>query len=257
MQSHARLGNGSQFNEIDLANLISSLSVNAVTSQLSQINEVAKLVVDVYSGGGKVFTFGAGHAQAFAMELASRAGGMSFYTSMHLQDFRSKIRNANWDLRDSEPERQSENGIKLLHHHQVSNKDLVIIASQSGRNKAIIEMAMECKAQNIKVIGIGSLLHASQSVSRHESGKKLMDVVDIFLNNGSVYGDATVEVPDGKKICSASTACFAIFAQVINFAVAKEMLSRGITPPVLVSANVDQGDSSNATLKREKAPPAV
>jgi uncharacterized phosphosugar-binding protein len=94
-------------------------------------------------------------------------------------------------------------------------------------------------------------------VQQSTDGKKLMDVVDVFLNNGSVYGDATVEVPDGKKICSASTACFAIFAQVINFAVAKEMLSRGITPPVLISANVDQGDSSNASLKREKAPPAV
>ena len=257
MQNQARLGNGSQFSEIDVANLISSLGVNAVKSQLSQINEVANLIVDVYSGGGKVFTFGAGHAQAFAMELASRAGGMSFYSSMHLQDFREKVRNANWDLRDSEPERQSENGVKVLNHHQVSDKDLVIIASQSGRNKAIIEMAMECKARKIKVIGIGSLLHTSESISRHESGKKLLDVVDIFLNNGSVYGDATVEVPDGKKICSASTACFAIFAQVINFAVAKEMLSRGITPPVLISANVDQGDSSNASLKREKAPPAV
>ena len=69
--------------------------------------------------------------------------------------------------------------------------------------------------------------------------------------------DLYTGMPDSKKICSASTACFAIFAQVINFAVAKEMLSRGITPPVLVSANVDQGDSSNAALKREKAPPAV
>lgn len=257
MQNQARLSEDSQFSEIDVANLISSLGVNAVKSQLKEISEVAKLIVDVYSAGGKVFTFGAGHAQAFAMELASRAGGMSFYSSMHLQDFRQKIRNANWDLRDSEPERQSENGLKLLNHHQVTNRDMVIIASQSGRNKAIIEMALECKKLNIKVIGIGSLLHASHSVSRHESGKRLLDVVDIFLNNGSVYGDATVEIPGEKMICSASTACFAIVAQVINFAVAKEMLSRGITPPVLISANVDQGDSANASLKREKAPPAV
>lgn len=257
MGNQASLSVDSQLSEIDVANLISSLGVNAVKSQIKEISDVAKLIVDVYLAEGKVFTFGAGHAQAFAMELASRAGGMSFYSSMHLQDFRQKIRNANWDLRDSEPERKSENGIKLLDHHQVTSKDMVIIASQSGRNKAIIEMALECKRRNVKVIGIGSLLHASQSGSRHESGKRLLDVVDIFLNNGSVYGDATVEIPDGKRICSASTACFAIFAQVINFAVAKEMLLRGITPPVLVSANVDQGDSANATLKRELAPPAV
>jgi uncharacterized phosphosugar-binding protein len=257
MQSQPRLDKDSQFNETDLANLISSLGINAISSQLKEINKVAAMIVEVYSSGGKVFTFGAGHAQAFAMEMASRAGGMSFYISMHLQDFRQKIRNANWDLRDSNPERISENGIKLLDHHQVTSKDLVIIASQSGRNKAIIEMALECKAREIKVVGIGSLLHASETVSRHESGKKLMDVVDVFLNNGSVYGDATVEIPDGKRICAASTVCFAMFAQSINFAVAKEMFSRGITPPTLISANVDQGDSANSSLKREIAPPAV
>ena len=257
MQNQARLGDNSQFNEIDLAKLISSLGIDAVASQLKEINNVAKMIVDVFSGGGKVFTFGAGHAQAFAMELASRAGGMSFYTSMHLQDFREKIRNANWDLRDSNPERQAENGVKLLDHHQVTSKDMVIIASQSGRNNAIIEMALECKRRNIRVVGIGSALHTLHSVSRHKSGKKLLDVVDIFLDNGSVYGDATVEIPDGKKICSASTVCFALFAQVINLAVAKEMLIREIMPPALVSANVDQGDTANASLKREIAPPAV
>ncbi len=257
MQSQARLDDTAQFNEVDLANLISSLGVNAVSSQLKEISQVAEMIVDVYSSGGKVFTFGAGHAQAFAMELASRAGGMSFYTSMHLQDFRQKIRNANWDLRDSNPERQSENGIKLLDHHQVTSKDMVIIASQSGRNKAIIEMAMECRARNIKVVGIGSLLHSLESVSRHESGKKLLDVVDLFLNNGSVYGDATVEIPNGGKICAASTVCFALFAQAINLAVAKSMISRDLAPPTLVSANVDQGDRANSHLKRETPPPAV
>lgn len=257
MHDQATLDIASQFNEVDLANLISGLGVNAVSSQLKEISQVAEMIVDVYSSGGKVFTFGAGHAQAFAMELASRAGGMSFYTSMHLQDFREKIRNANWDLRDSHPERQSENGIKLLNHHQVVSKDMVIIASQSGRNRAIIEMAIECRARNIKVVGIGSLLHSLESVSRHESGKKLLDVVDVFLNNGSVYGDATVENPNGGKVCAASTVCFALFAQAINFAVAKVMISRNIVPPTLVSANVDQGDSANSHLKRETPPPAV
>lgn len=257
MQKQARLDISAEFNEVDLANLISNLGVNAVSSQIKEITQVAEMIVDVYSSGGKVFTFGAGHAQAFAMELASRAGGMSFYTSMHLQDFRQKIRNANWDLRDSNPERQSENGIKLLNHHQVTSKDLVIIASQSGRNKAIIEMAMECRARNIKVVGIGSLQHSLQSVSRHDSGKRLLDVVDVFLNNGSVYGDATIELPEGGNICAASTVCFALFAQAINFAVAKAMISRDIAPPTLVSANVDHGDSANSNLKRETPPPAI
>lgn len=227
---------------------------DAVLTETSSLDVVAKEIIKTHLRGGKVFTFGAGHAQAFAMELTSRAGGLAFYQSMHLQDIRTKIRDAFWDLRDSAPERVPENGIRLLDHHNVTGNDLVIIASQSGRNGAPIEMAMECKRRNITTVGISSQLHTGSVASRHPSGKKLFEVVTHFIDNGSVLGDAALELPDGKSICSLSTIGFTLIAQSLNLLVVRELLIQGVTPPVLVSANLDHGDKTNSQFKREIPP---
>jgi uncharacterized phosphosugar-binding protein len=241
---------------IEATSLIVELAMHAVSTQQSEILEISKEIVNTFLQGGKVYTFGAGHAQAFAMELTSRAGGLSFYQSMNLQDIRKVVRDSFWDLRDSKPERIPANGIALLDHHGVGVRDMVIIASQSGRNGAPIEMALECRRRGIRTVGISSLEHMSNVASRHESGKKLIDVVDQFLNNGSVLGDAVIRTSNEKGICSASSVCFALLAQGINFEVTRTLIERGVEPPILVSANLDHGDKNNLPFKQE-TPPSV
>ena len=232
-----------------IAELIAHLGLDAVKRQLPEIKAAAKLIFDVVTSGGNVFTFGAGHAQALAMEFSSRAGGLAIFQSMHLQDIRLERRDAFWDLRDSEPERIPENGIKVLDHHKIKENDLVIIASQSGRNGAIVEMALDCKRRGIKVIGLSSKKHSDSVDSRHPSGLMLNEVVDLSLDNGSMIGDAVAELPDGKSICSASTVCFVLIAQAINAEATKLFLLNSLPAPVLVSANLDHGDKANSPLK--------
>lgn len=234
-----------------------NLIQETVLKDTSTLEDVAIEIVNTHLRGGKVFTFGAGHAQAFAMELTSRAGGLAFYQSMHLQDIRTVVRDAFWDLRDSEPERKPENGILLLDHHGVTSNDLVIIASQSGRNGAPIEMALECKKRNIITVGISSKRHTEGVASRHLSGLKLFEVVSYFLDNGSVIGDAALEISDFKSVCSLSTIGFVLIAQSLNLLVVRELIIRGINPPILVSANLDHGDTSNSQFKRDTPPKVI
>lgn len=237
--------------EIDsalIAELIAHLGLDAVKRQIPEIKAAAKLIFDSVTSGGNIYTFGAGHAQALAMEFSSRAGGLAIFQSMHLQDIREVRRDAFWDLRDSEPERIPENGLKVLDHHKVKNNDVVIIASQSGRNGAIVEMALECKKRGIKVIGLSSSKHSKSVDSRHPSALMLGAVVDLSLDNGSVIGDAVAELPDGKSICSASTVCFALIAQAINAEVTKLFMLNSLPAPLLVSANLDHGDKANSPL---------
>ncbi len=241
-----------RFEDIDsvlIAELIADLGLDAVKRQLPEIKAAAKLIFDVVTSGGNVFTFGAGHAQSLAMEFSSRAGGLAIFQSKLLQDIRPERRDAFWDLRDSEPERIPENGIKVLDHHKIKENDLVIIASQSGRNGAIVEMALECKKRGIKVIGLSSNKHSESVDSRHPSTLMLGEVVDISLDNGSVIGDAVAELPDGRSICSASTVCFVLIAQAINAEVTKLFLLNSLPAPLLVSANLDHGDKANSPLK--------
>ena len=232
-----------------IAELMANLGLDAVKRQLPEIRTAARMIFDAVNHEGNIFTFGAGHAQSLAMEFSSRAGGLAIFQSMHLQDIRTEPRDAFWDLRDSQPERIPENGPKVLDHHKVKENDVVIIASQSGRNGAIIEMALECKKRGIKVIGISSSRHTQAVDSRHPSGLMLADVVDLSLDNGSVVGDAVAELPDGKSICSASTVCFVLIAQAINAEVTKLFLINSLTAPLLVSANLDHGDTANSPLK--------
>ena len=254
MTSKLSFSDINEISSLEVAERISELALSAVRNQIQVLNSVATLITQTIVNEGKIFTFGAGHAQAFAMELSSRAGGLANFVSMHLQDIRKNSRDAFWDLRDSAPERLPENGPLLLDHHKVTQRDLVIIASQSGRNGAIIEMALECKRRGIPVVGVSSLEHSSGVDSRHPSGLMLFEVVDHFIDNGSVLGDAVAILPNGKSICSASTVCFALIAQVLNAEISKKLLQEGYPLPTLVSANLDHGDQVNAAHKRETPP---
>ena len=113
---------------VAIAELIAHLGLDAVRRQLPEIKEAAQMIFAAVTSGGNVFTFGAGHAQSLAMEFSSRAGGLAIFQSMHLQDIRTERRDAFWDLRDSQPERIPENGLKVLDHHKIKENDLVIIA---------------------------------------------------------------------------------------------------------------------------------
>lgn len=232
-----------------IAELIAHLGLEAVKRQVPEIKAAAQMIFNSATGGGNVFTFGAGHAQALAMEFSSRAGGLAIFQSMHLQDIRQEPRDSFWDLRDSQPERISENGPKVLDHHRVKANDVVIIASQSGRNGAIVEMALECKKRGIKTIALSSNKHSESVGSRHPSGMMLSEVADLSLDNGSVIGDAVAELPDDRRICSASTVCFVLIAQAINAEVTKLFFLNSLPAPLLVSANLDHGDTVNSSLK--------
>jgi len=95
-----KIDNVEGIDSVAIAELIAHLGLDAVKRQTPEIKMAAKLIFDTVKGGGNVFTFGAGHAQALAMEFSSRAGGLAIFQSMHLQDIRQEPRDAFWDLRD-------------------------------------------------------------------------------------------------------------------------------------------------------------
>lgn len=219
----------------------------AAALQIDKINAVGARLADVLEHGHRVYVFGAGHAQMFGMELCFRAGGLVGFISMSLQDLRTKVRPAYLELMDSKPERIPENGPKLLDLYRVTPDDAVLVASHSGRNGASVEMALECQRRSIFVVGVTSLISAFVP-SRHPSGRKLFEAVDMVLDNGCDFGDALVTIDSGEKIAAASSIAFVALAQAINTAVAAELMRRGVKPPVIMSANLDEGDDHNRAL---------
>src|SRR4051794_10950026 len=126
---------------IDAGTAIQEPARRAVAGAARTLLDIAASIVDVTQAGHRVFAFGAGHADMFAMELYSRAGGLRIYEIMHLEDLDPIKRPFGMQMRDSAPERDPANGAALIGHYGVAAGDLVIIASQSGRNGAGVQLA--------------------------------------------------------------------------------------------------------------------
>lgn len=227
----------------DLAEHASSLlspAVSAAAANAHEITIAAKEIADRIERGGHLFSFGAGHAYAFAAELCSRAGGLPFWASMNLEDLRDTPRLARKQLHDSAPERDPAQGVALARLHGVATGDVIVIASQSGRNGASVEMATWARSQGIYVIGVVSRAHSDAYPSRHPAGLKLVDVCDLIFDLCTPVGDAVLLAESGKRVSSTSTIAFALLAQLLNARVALELETRGIDPQVITSANVDR-----------------
>jgi uncharacterized phosphosugar-binding protein len=203
------------------------------------IGRVAARFADIIQAGGRVYTFGAGHSKAVADEFCYRAGGLPGFVSMNLDDLRTEPRPAHLQLSDSEPERTPRHGPELLALYGVGATDGLLIASQSGRNGAIVEMATAARDAGTYVAAVVSRQHAAAVPSRHPSGLKLTDLTDDVIDNHGPAGDATITVPGGGRVGSASTISGALAAQLVSVEVARILLARGHDPGVIRSANID------------------
>jgi uncharacterized phosphosugar-binding protein len=232
----------SRLTSVDLvaaADAISGPARRAVAGAAEAVAELADRVVETTRSGRQVFVFGAGHADMFAMELYSRAGGLSLYTIMHLVDLDPVKRPFGDQMRDSEPERDPLNGAALIEHYGVAAGDLVMIASQSGRNGAAVELALRCRALGVTTVAITSLAHSQAVSSRHPSGRRLFELTDIVIDIATPLGDAILRDPRVPNPYGAtSSLSFCLLAEILNVAVVSTLLDQGLPVNVLVSANV-------------------
>lgn len=213
-------------------NLINDLKEN----QADNIKAAAEIIADSVMKGGIVHTFGSGHSYAAAIEVAGRAGGLIPAKAV------------------DEPSRgiyETVEGVgtKLVQNFDLQENDCFIIISNSGRNPLGIELADFAKKKNCKLIAVTSLEISKKLTSRHSSGKNLYQFADVILDNMGVEGDSTIELP-GMPVKVGPTSSIAS-AVLLNCAVLEAielMLSKGYTPPVYMSANVDGGSEFNKKL---------
>ncbi len=85
-------------------------------------------------------------------------------------------------------------GRELLAHSAAKAGDVLILTSTSGRNAVVIDMALLAREKGIKTIAITSLTYSDGVTSRHPSGKRLAELVDVVVDNGAPRGDAAVEI---------------------------------------------------------------
>jgi uncharacterized phosphosugar-binding protein len=124
------------------------------------------------------------------------------------------------------------------------------IASRSGEKSA---MALEIKKRGKPVIAITSLLHSGSVTPSHASGKRLMVVADVVLDNGAPYGDARIKFPGVEASMGAtSTVTGAALINSVLILAAEKMLAKGSEPIILPSGNVLAADYTRIQTAMEK-----
>lgn len=214
-------------------------------TQAANIDAAAAAAAKAVAQDGLIHTFGTGHSHMVAEEVVYRAGGLAAVNAI----LEPSITGDQQVSKSEYTERMEGWGKIIVDYHRVDKKDVMIVISNSGRNGAPIEVAWECQKRGVPVIAILSRDYGTQVTSRHSSGKKLLDVADIIIDNCSELGDATLEleglpVPVGP---TSNVSAFYIINAIIVGAVEK-LLEMGIEPPVFLSGNLDEGRDHNDVL---------
>lgn len=227
-----------------------------VTSRLERlavpggpIDDAIALVTDALAAGGVVQAFGTGHSEAFAMEIAGRAGGLIAANRIPL---RALVLRGGRDisvLSGAGLERDPNVAEDLLSLYELDPNDVFMIASNSGVNGSIVGLALAAKARGHKVIAVTSLDHTNRVQPKHTSGKRLSEVADIVIDNLAPFGDSTLELEGGIGVGPVSSLTAAFIAQRITIGVTEALRQRGKTPPVYISANIPGGDEHNRALE--------
>lgn len=211
------------------------------------VREAARRMADAVEKGNNIFAFGASHSSLPIQDLVYRAGGLMLVNPI----FGPGI--AALDTRPttlgSEIEKLPGYAKALLDNTPIKAGDVLILVSVSGRNAVPIEMAQLARERGVTVIGLTSRAYTGAVSSRHPSGKKMYEFADVVLDNKADKGDAILEAEGmPQKFTPASGVTSIAILHALVATTIEELLSRGITPPVFLAANVDGGKEYNARL---------
>ena len=204
------------------------------------LKEAGKRIARSIAADGVLHTFGSGHSQILASEIERRAGGLVPVSSIY-------------DPADGWPEQILGYGKRLfqryVYQYEVQASDVVLVISNSGRNAAPIEVAIEAKAAGMQVIAMTSLEMSKKTTSRHTSGKKLYELADLVLDNGVIPGDAAIKAAGfDYKVGPTSTMSGALLLNLLSMEIIEKLIEMGISPPTYVSQNTDEGASHNESI---------
>lgn len=230
---------------------IQALIQRAHDTQLASINQAGTIVANTVMRNGFVYTFGTGHSHMMAEELFYRAGGLARIYPI-LED---ALMLHNGAIKSTEMERLGGYAELILQRYECTDRDCLIIASNSGRNAVTVEMVHAARQRGMPVIALTNLKHSKAQESRHVSGKKLYEIADVVLDNQGCLGDASVLIPEiERSIAATSTSLGAMLLHAVIISAVEQMLAKGHVPEVFSSSNLDEGDAiNNEILARYRA----
>ena len=215
-------------------------------TQAGPLERAAQAIFASLKADGVWHVFGSGHSHALAEEAFHRAGGLVPVNAIQ-EVFLTPLTPP---VLSGQLERVPGVAKIILDGHDLRAGEVLTVISNSGINAVPVEMALEGKARGLTVVALTGLAHSRRMASRHPSGQRLFEVVDIVLDNCGQPGDAAVAY-DGVpgRVAPTSLLAGSYLVNSLVCRVVELFLAAGLTPPVYFSANVPEGDEHNRQLE--------
>ncbi len=219
-------------------------------TQMENIARAAEICVESIANKGLVHLFGTGHSRIPVEEIFPRHGSFpGFHPIVELSlTFHNQIVGANGQRQAMFLEKVEGLGEIILRNFIFAPQDSFIIFSNGGVNGVPVDVALGAKARGLPVIAVVSVAHSNASGIKHSSGKRLMDIADVVIDNCTPVGDALVTVPGLQyPVAPGSTFAYALIVNALKALVAAELTRRG-QPPLVLTSSALIGSAESAEL---------
>ena len=221
-----------------------------ITTQRQAIEQAGEWLGEALATEHWLYAFGTGHSHMLAEEIFYRAGGLARAVPMldELLMMHKEAINATY------LERKEDYAKDILDRYPIEAGDMLIVASNSGRNAVPIEVALGGQARGMRVVVVTSLRQTMAWPSRHSSGKRLADAGDLVIDNCAVNGDAALKIaglPGAIGPTSSITGMFIINAIIVQGI--ENALARGFAPEIFISSNTSGDDHNDRILRKYKS----
>lgn len=235
---------------------VNEILSDVLAQEHDHMKEAAKKIAEAIENGGIVHLFGCGHSHILTEEVFYRAGGLVPLRPI----FHEPLMLHEGAMLSSQLERKNDYASNFMAEQDIQENDIAIIISTSGRNPVPVDAALIAQEKGAFVIGITSRAYSDSSPSRHDSGKRLYDAVDLVIDNNSEVGDAILTHEKVKEPFSPTSTV--VGATILNAVLAESiaiMAENGFNPPVFLSGNLEGSDEHNRQLveKYEKRIPLL
>lgn len=230
---------------------ITSLIASLAHDETEKISRAADLCAKSIAEGGVIHIHDTGHM--LNSELVHRAGGLAGVTPF---SYALNVNNPNVYRERTSPKADtlSETIALAIKSSNMRPGDVLFIGSVSGKSRQVVELALQAKAAGISVIAVTSIAYSSELDSEHETGKRLYEAADLYIDNHAPYGDALLEFEGmDAPVCPASGIAAACIMWAVTAGIVERLAAMGKTPTVFRSVNAPGGPADvNARRERYK-----
>ena len=230
---------------------IQSLIGELVDKQTPAIEQAAETIAAAIAAGHSLFGFGCNHSLLPVLDIYYRAGGLMLVNPVIAPGLLLELHPPTLTSKMEQLEGYADIALASA---PIKAGDVLIIVSVSGRNAVPVEAAVKAKALGATVIGVTSKAFSDSVTPRNALGKKLIDVVDVVIDNLVPPGDASLSLPGvPQKFTPVSGVTSIAIMHALMAETIERLVARGIIPPVYLSGNIEGGAAYNDRMLAENA----